>query len=106
MPGPAADCGGEGHAGSVRREGNAGYGCRGCAVVHAGGGGCVGVCGRRMHMLPGAGGTVYGEGGGNGGGGGREGGSVGRGSTGSGGAGPGLPAGLCGGGWTDGACGR
>lgn len=97
MPGSAADCGGEGHAGSVRHDGR---GCCDCAVVQAG----VGVSGRRMRMLPGAGGTVCGAGGGSGGGGGKEGGSAG--STGSGGAGPGLPAGLCGGGWTDEECGR
>lgn len=47
MPGSAADCGGEGHAGSVRHDGR---GCCDCAVVQAG----VGVSGRRMRMLPGA----------------------------------------------------
>lgn len=98
MPDPLADCGGEEHAGSVRRDGNAG--CNDCAVN-----GRVGVHVRRRL---GAGGTACGEGGGNGGGGGKVAGSAGPGSTGNGdrGVGPALyvlPV-LCGAGWSDGAC--
>lgn len=95
MPNPLADCGGEGRAGSARRDGNAG--CNGCAVN----GGVAARC------SPGAGGTACGEAGGSGGGGCKAGGSEGLGSTGSGdhGAAPcALPV-LCGAGWSGEACG-
>lgn len=99
MPNPLADCGGEGHAGSVRRDGNAG--CNGCAAN-----GRVGV---DVRCRPGAGGTACVEGGGSGGGGGKAAGSVGLGSSGNGdrGVGPALcvPPVLCGAGWSGGACG-
>lgn len=99
MPNPLADCGGEGHAGSVRRDGNAG--CNGCAVS-----GGVGVC---VRSRPGAGGTVCGEGGDSGDGGDKVVDSVGLGSTGNGDRGVEtalrvLPV-LCGVGWLDVACG-
>lgn len=97
MLNPPAGCDGEGHAGSVRSDGNAG--CSGCAVS-----GCVGVhVGRR----PGAGGGACVEEGGSGGGGDKEAGSVGLGSTGNGGHDvvPSAPSVLCGAGWSGGACG-
>ena len=96
MPNPLADCGGEVHAGSVRRDGNAG--CNGCAAS-----GCVGV---RARCRLGAGGTACGEAGGSGGGGYKAGDSAGLGSTGNGGRGFALhvlPA-LCDAGWLGGAC--
>lgn len=75
MLNPPAGCDGEGHAGSVRSDGNAG--CSDCAVS-----GCVGVhVGRR----PGAGGGACVEGGGSGGGGDTEVDSEGLGSTANGG---------------------
>lgn len=97
MLNPLADCGGEGHAGSVRRDGNAG--CNGCAVNKG-----VDVY---VRSSLGAGGTVCVEGGGSGGGGGKVAGSVGLGSTGNGDHGSALnvlPV-LCGAGWSGGACG-
>lgn len=99
MPNPAADCGGEEHAGRVRHDGNAG--CNGCAVNE-----CVGV---RVRCRLGAGGTVCVEGGGSDGDGGKVEGFVGLGSIGNGDYEVEpvlhvLPV-LCGAGWLDGACG-